>query len=576
MITTTLPSWRHCGAGAGPADPVGCRGIRTGSRTACLAHLSAADRAACLAALGPGADVDFRGTAFGEDLLRALFDAVRDPVSGDPAFGEAQFVGASFSGDTRFVGVSFSGAARFGGASFSGDAWFVGASFSGTARFGGAVFGGAARFDRAEFGADARFHNARFKGPANFAKARFRGMGRFGEAVFSGAVEFGGTSFADTARFAGARFDAAPHLGPLVCGRLLNLSAAVFTEPVTIEAAAAEIACRRTRWESTAILRLRHARVDLTDGRPTQPIAVVGQFTPFASVPALAEQALGSDPVVRVASIRGVDASMLTLADLNLAECVFTGALHLDQLRLEGLSVFGTTPGGRRTRGPVPFRWTRRQVIEEERQWRALPGRAASARRGWGAPPPDPGAVPGLASLTTVYRQLRKAREDSKDEPGAADFYYGEMEMRRHSFGFRRAERWLLQAYWALSGYGLRAARALAWLVTAMIVSVFALTLWGVPSSDPEAVTTGILPGTGRRITLSTDTPPPGLTEPLTERFTGERVEKSVQVVLNSVIFRASGQSLTTAGTYIEMTSRLVEPGFLALALLAVRGRLKR
>lgn len=153
-------------------------------------------------------------------------------------------MGASFSGDTRFVGVSFSGAARFGGASFSGDAWFVGASFSGTARFGGAVFGGAARFDRAEFGADARFHNAEFKGPANFTKARFRGMGRFGEAVFSGAVEFGGTSFADTARFAGARFDAAPHLGPLVCGRLLDLSAAVFTEPVTIEAAAAEIACR--------------------------------------------------------------------------------------------------------------------------------------------------------------------------------------------------------------------------------------------------------------------------------------------------------------------------------------------
>ncbi|MER5370141.1 pentapeptide repeat-containing protein [Streptomyces sp. NPDC002722] len=553
MITTTLPSWRHCGAGAGPADPVGCRGVRTGSGTACLAHLSAADRAACLAALGPGADVDLRGTAFSEDLLRALFDAVRDPVSGAPAFGEAQFVGASFSGDARFVG----------------------ASFSGTARFGGAVFGGAARFDRAEFGAGARFHNVEFKGPADFTKARFRGTGRFGEAVFSGAVEFGGTSFADTAHFAGARFDAAPHLGPLVCGRLLDLSAAVFTEPVTIEAATAEIACRRTRWESTAILRLRHARVDLTDGRPAQPIAVVGQFTPFASVPARAEEALGSDPVVRVVSIRGVDASMLTLADLNLAECVFTGALHLDQLRLEGLSIFRTTPGGRRTRGLVPFRWTRRQVIEEERQWRALPGRAASARRGWGAPPPDP-AVPGLASLTTVYRQLRKAREDSKDEPGAADFYYGEMEMRRHSFGYRRAERWLLQAYWSLSGYGLRAARALAWLVTAMIVSVFALTLWGVPSSDPGAVTTGILPGTGRRITLSTDTPSPGLTGPLTERFTGERVEKSVQVVLNSVIFRASGQSLTTAGTYIEMTSRLIEPGFLALALLAVRGRLKR
>jgi hypothetical protein len=26
-----------------------------------------------------------------------------------------------------------------------------------------------------------------------------------------------------------------------------------------------------------------------------------------------------------------------------------------------------------------------------------------------------------------------QGREDAKDEPGAADFYYGEMEMRRHA-----------------------------------------------------------------------------------------------------------------------------------------------
>jgi hypothetical protein len=32
-----------------------------------------------------------------------------------------------------------------------------------------------------------------------------------------------------------------------------------------------------------------------------------------------------------------------------------------------------------------------------------------------------------------LYRALRKGREDAKDEPGAADFHYGEMEMRRHA-----------------------------------------------------------------------------------------------------------------------------------------------
>jgi hypothetical protein len=52
--------------------------------------------------------------------------------------------------------------------------------------------------------------------------------------------------------------------------------------------------------------------------------------------------------------------------------------------------------------------------------------------------------------------------------------------------------------------------------------------------------------------------------------------EKSLNITLNSLVFRSSGQDLTTAGTYIEMTSRLVEPTLLALAILAVRGRIKR
>jgi hypothetical protein len=37
------------------------------------------------------------------------------------------------------------------------------------------------------------------------------------------------------------------------------------------------------------------------------------------------------------------------------------------------------------------------------------------------------------AQLAGLYRALRKAREDAKDEPGAVDFYYGEMEMRRYA-----------------------------------------------------------------------------------------------------------------------------------------------
>jgi hypothetical protein len=150
------------------------------------------------------------------------------------------------------------------------------------------------------------------------------------------------------------------------------------------------------------------------------------------------------------------------------------------------------------------------------------------------------------------------------------------MEMRRHSFGFRHAERWLLQAYWLLSGYGLRAARAVVWLLMAMTASVPALTLWGLPASDPHPRTTGTMPHAGQKISLRTDTTTPVPTGPMADRVTRKRTEKAIQVVINSVIFRSSGQSLTPTGTYIEMASRLIEPGLLALALLAVRGRLRR
>jgi len=60
------------------------------------------------------------------------------------------------------------------------------------------------------------------------------------------------------------------------------------------------------------------------------------------------------------------------------------------------------------------------------------------------------------------------------------------------------------------------------------------------------------------------------------DRFTTARTHKAADVVINSVVFRSSGQQLTTVGRYTEMASRFTEPILLALALLAVRGRVKR
>lgn len=108
-----------------------------------------------------------------------------------------------------------------------------------------------------------------------------------------------------------------------------------------------------------------------------------------------------------------------------------------------------------------------------------------------------------------------------------------------------------------------------------MTATVMGMMLWGLPTNDPKPESTGTV--TGQYIRLTTDTPTPvNPVGPLHQRVSTKRCEKSLRVVVNSVIFRSSGQNLTTRGTYIEMASRLTEPVLLGFAALAIRGRVKR
>ncbi|WP_258177220.1 hypothetical protein [Streptomyces solincola] len=110
-----------------------------------------------------------------------------------------------------------------------------------------------------------------------------------------------------------------------------------------------------------------------------------------------------------------------------------------------------------------------------------------------------------------------------------------------------------------------------------MAATIAVMVLWGLPADDPKPTVSGRQAAAGQQVALTTDTPDPvnqaGL---LPDRVTTERFEKALRVVINSVVFRSSGQDLTTAGTYREMASRLVEPILLGLAVLAVRSRVKR
>ncbi|MFE3704592.1 pentapeptide repeat-containing protein, partial [Streptomyces scopuliridis] len=489
--------------------------------------------------------------------------------------GNAGFKSATFEDFTGFESATFKGSAGFKSATFKGNAGFKSATFEDFTGFESATFEGFAWFLSATFGRFTGFESATFKGEAWFGSATFTGHAWFRSATFQDTVKFGSAIFQDNAWFEEAVFERSVSLGPLVCAGRVRLSGAMFSGPAILLFAARSLECRRTRWSSTAELRLRYATVDFAHAVFEYPLTIAADADPFVlpdGHPVTEETLAGApDATVRMASLRGVDAAHLVLADVDLSRCLFTGTVHLDQLRLEGTCSFDKVPPSTHWQGWRPVRFTQRRTLAEEHQWRAS---QPTAIRGWNVAVFGAGSV-GPAQMAPVYRALRKAFEDGKNEPGAADFYYGEMEMRRHDrTGTTRAERGLLHGYWLLSGYSLRASRALGWLAAAMLVTIVLLMGFGLPQDSPKQEATGTVPPGGGKVTFEIDKTDPK--NPTGNRFTGERFEKALNVTLNSVVFRSSGQDLTTAGTYIEMTSRVTEPVLLGLAILAVRNRVKR
>ena len=127
-------------------------------------------------------------------------------------------------------------------------------------------------------------------------------------------------------------------------------------------------------------------------------------------------------------------------------------------------------------------------------------------------------------------------------EPGAADFYYGEMEMRR--MGDRWSSRVIVAPYWAISGHGLRPLRAFAAFIAVVLVAAW-LFLWGGFAPAGEEASFG----------------------------------SSLQFSLQSAVsfFRApTGDDLTWLERWLQIGLRFAGPVLLGLGLLAIRERVKR
>jgi hypothetical protein len=333
-----------------------------------------------------------------------------------------------------------------------------------------------------------RFRRVWFQGPISFEFGAFADAADFEGAWFGGPVRADWGRISRVLSFAGAQFTAGAELAGMVAWKL-DLTAARFVGTASISRIEGSVMCPRARFEDGLVL--------------TGPGEVFADSTYLG--------AISSIEGARVLSLRGCDVGNLVLTDTDLHACEFAGALRLDQLRIDGRSEFATPP---------PGRWTRRRVLAEELYW-----------RGWS---PDRDFNVGAERLAAMYRSLRKSFEDSKNEAGAGDFYYGEMEMRRHSFETPRAERAILWVYWLLSGYGQRAARAIAALAVLIATVGTLLAVWGQPPAE------------------------------------------AAQIAVGAVVLREPGAELTEAGQWTVMVARVLGPVLLALAILAVRARVKR
>jgi uncharacterized protein YjbI with pentapeptide repeats len=510
-----------------------------------------------------GHTAGFRGTNFADEAgfqrasfrHRAWFDD--GDFQGEARFREVSFQRetlfrkARFQSPARFVKASFQSDAGFDDAVFLGKGEFDQACFQGKTGFGQAAFHGEAGFDAATFQRNAGFRAVRFLGEAGFRRTRFQGTGDFGEATFERTVQ----------------------VGPLLA-RQLVLDGAVFAVRVQLEAAAAALCARRAQFPAGVHLRLRYASVVLDDARISTPAILAGAPFPFPGLnePEKPWQRMPPGPHQerwrpRLLSVCRADLAGLRLADVDLRACRFVGTPNLNLLRIEGAPLFARTAGW----------WlARRKTLAEEQHYRyvQLAGRRRSV--GWYPracqPPASPDAdepeVLEPARLAALYRDLRKGREDAKDEPGAADFYYGECEMRRRDPDSPRAERLVLWAFWLLSGYALRAWRALTALAVVVVLAGILLAFWGFPSGPPSFRPTAVNPEGALVFQQQPTAPPPGIARlPEGIRFSARSA---------TALLRGPDRPLTPLGEWVEISLRFVGPLLLGLAVLSVRGRVRR
>ena len=163
----------------------------------------------------------------------------------------------------------------------------------------------------------------------------------------------------------------------------LVLDRIVFDEPVHLEFAAWRLSCKRTRFRAGGHLRVAWAEISLESAEVGAPLILSGEPPPrelagrvsWLRDPGESDPRLAfPQPMPSLISVRHADVAGLVLSDIDLRDCHFAGAYHLDQLQISSAAWFRHAPSGRGSRRG-------RRVLAEECEWRL--GRGGWRARRW-------------------------------------------------------------------------------------------------------------------------------------------------------------------------------------------------
>lgn len=325
------------------------------------------------------------------------------------------------------------------------------------------------------------------------------------------------------------RFPSAHQLGPF-SAKFCYLQRASFGARTRLELASHELVLDGAQFASGGTVLLNGGEVSLQQVSVGRQLRVAGK-TSGAAIP-------------QVRSLRDSDAGSMSFARVSLEHCLFYGAHSLGTITLDSSVLLA--------RAPTRLHAARR-CIADEVHWRA--SRAGLAGYFWKARlralterekdreatriPSEPSPSP--AQIAALYRELRRSLEGRADQPGASDFYYGEMEMRRADETAALSDRIVVSAYWLASGYGLLVSRAFALLVALVAGATLALQRFGFADGPTTVASATVF---------------------------------SLRAVLPGM--RRTHPTLTVLGDFVEIGTGIVGPALLALLLLALRGRVRR